>query len=57
MTKLIINTNTFLKDEKKRRKNILKSQLISFKLEGIQIKKSDAEKIAERVSKKLKKSV
>jgi hypothetical protein len=55
MVKLVINTNIFLKDAKKRRKNILKSQVVSFRLEGINIKSTEAKKIAEKIDKKFSK--
>lgn len=56
MSKLVIETNIFLKSARIRRKNILKSQLASFKLEGIKISKSEASQIASKVISSLKKS-
>ena len=54
MENLVINTNKFLKDNKKRRRDILKSQIVSFKLEGININSEVAKKIAKKVENKIK---
>jgi len=56
MSNLIIKTNKYLTNKKKRQELIFKSVLSSFRIEGIHIKKSVARKIADKVDAQFKKS-
>lgn len=54
MKKRIIDTNKYLNSKNKRKREILQSQLSSFKLEDIKISREKALKIAEKVESKFK---